>query len=112
LDNPDAAGARDAGQRVDRRHVERDRDRGGRDAFAGQLVLGLARRAECRRVLAGGRSHKLWVIALGLRYVVLFAVVALLLRTGAAHPLGLVAGLSVLPPVVIILGLRAARSLV
>src|SRR6266511_2413218 len=62
--------------------------------------------------LAGGRSHKLWVIALGLRYAVLFAVVALLLRTGAAHPLGLVAGLSVLPPVVIILGLRAARATV
>ena len=53
-----------------------------------------------------------WIIALGLRYAVLFAVVALLLRTGAAHPLGLVAGLSVLPPVVIIVGLRAARALV
>lgn len=62
--------------------------------------------------LAGGRSHKLWVVALGLRYAVLFAAVALLLRTGAAHPLGLVAGLSVMPPVVIILGLRAARALV
>jgi len=61
---------------------------------------------------AGGRSRKLWVIALGLRYAALFAVVALLLRTGAAHPLGLVAGLSVMPPVVIILGLRAARALV
>ena len=60
--------------------------------------------------LAGGRSHKLWVIALGLRYAVLFGVIALLLRTGAAHPLGLVAGLSVLPPVVIILGLRAVRT--
>jgi len=62
--------------------------------------------------LAGGRSHKLWVVALVFRYVVLFGVVALLLRTGAAHPLGLVAGLSILPPVVIILGLRAARALV
>ena len=62
--------------------------------------------------LAGGRSHKLWVIALGLRYAVLFGVVALLLSTGAAHPLGLAAGLSVLPPVVIILGLRAARATV
>jgi len=61
---------------------------------------------------AGGRSHKLWIFALGLRYAALFGVVALLLRTGAAHPLGLVAGLSILPPVVIILGLRAARALV
>lgn len=59
--------------------------------------------------LAGGRSHPLWVIGLGLRYTVLFGAVALLLGTGAAHPMGLVAGLSVLPPVVIILGLRAAR---
>ncbi len=62
--------------------------------------------------LAGGRSHKRWVIALGLRYAVLFGVVALLLGTGAAHPMGLAAGLSVLPPVVIILGLRAARAAV
>ncbi len=60
--------------------------------------------------LAGGRSHPFWVIALGLRYVVFFGLIALLLRTGAAHPMGLVAGLSVLPPVVIILGLRASRA--
>jgi hypothetical protein len=60
--------------------------------------------------LAGGRSHKLWVFALMLRYAVLFAVVALLLRSGIAHPFGLVAGLSVVPPVVIILGLRAALA--
>ena len=62
--------------------------------------------------LAGGRSNRGWVIALVFRYAVLFGVVALLLRTGAAHPLGLVAGLSILPPVVIILGLRAVRALV
>jgi ATP synthase I subunit len=62
--------------------------------------------------LAGGRSNRGWVIALVLRYAVLFGVVALLLRTGAAHPLGLVAGLSILPPVVIILGLRSVRALV
>jgi ATP synthase I chain len=65
-----------------------------------------------RGFLAGGRSNRGWVIALVLRYAVLFGVVALLLRTGAAHPLGLVAGLSILPPVVIILGLRAVRALV
>ncbi|HEV2055447.1 MAG TPA: ATP synthase subunit I [Methylomirabilota bacterium] len=62
--------------------------------------------------LAGGRSHPLWVMALALRYAVLFGVVALLLWSGAAHPMGLVAGLSVLPPVLIILGLRAARATV
>jgi ATP synthase I chain len=60
--------------------------------------------------LGGGRTHPLWMIALGLRYTALFGVIALLLATGIAHPMGLVAGLSVLPPVVIFFGLRAARA--
>ncbi len=60
--------------------------------------------------LAGGRAHPLWVIALGCRYLLFFGAVALLLWSGAVHPFGLVAGLSVLPPVLIILGLRAARA--
>ncbi|HET8579168.1 MAG TPA: ATP synthase subunit I [Methylomirabilota bacterium] len=61
---------------------------------------------------AGGRAHPLWVIGLGLRYTVLFGAIALLLATRAAHPVGLLAGLSILPSVVIILGLRAARTTV
>jgi glycine/serine hydroxymethyltransferase len=36
-------------------------------------------------------------------------VVGALLVTGWAHPLGLVAGLSVLPPVLVVVGLRDAR---
>jgi len=61
--------------------------------------------------LAGGRAHPLWVIALGCRYTLLFGAVALLLWSGTVHPVGLLAGLSVLPPVLIILGLRATRAI-
>jgi hypothetical protein len=52
----------------------------------------------------------LWALGLGLRYVLLFGAVALLLGYGLVHPLALVAGLSVLPPVLIACGLRAART--
>jgi hypothetical protein len=62
------------------------------------------------KLFAGGRAHPLWALGLGLRYVVLFGAVALLLGYGIVHPLALVAGLSVLPPVLIAFGLRAART--
>ena len=62
------------------------------------------------KLFAGGRAHPLWALGLGLRYVLLFGAVALLLGYGIVHPLALVAGLSVLPPVLIALGLRAART--
>jgi len=58
----------------------------------------------------GGRAHPLWAIGLGLRYMLFFGAIAVLLGTGIAHPVGLMAGLSVLPPVVIVVGLRAARA--
>ena len=61
-------------------------------------------------LFAGGRAHPLWALGLGLRYVLLFGVVALVLAYGVVHPLALVAGLSVLPPVLIACGLRAART--
>ena len=57
---------------------------------------------------AGGRAHPMWIAALGLRYVLLFGAVALLLGSGTVHPMALMAGLSILPPVLIVLGLRAA----
>jgi len=60
---------------------------------------------------AGGRAHPLWVFALGLRYVLLFGAVGLLLTSGVVHPLALMGGLSILPPVLIVAGLQAARSL-
>lgn len=58
----------------------------------------------------GGRAHPLWVLGLGLRYVLLFGAVGLLLVSGAVHPVALMGGLSILPPVLIVLGLRAARA--
>ena len=45
-----------------------------------------------------------------LTLVAVFGAVALLLGYGIVHPFALVAGLSVLPPVLIALGLRAART--
>jgi len=63
------------------------------------------------KFFAGGRAHPMWALGLALRYVVLFGAVALLLAYGIVHPLALIAGLSVLPPVLIALGLRAARTL-
>src|SRR5215472_5495759 len=49
--------------------------------------------------------------ARGLRYVLLFGAVGLLLTSGVVHPLALMGGLSILPPVLIVAGLQAARSL-
>src|SRR5262245_10386174 len=60
---------------------------------------------------AGGRAHPLWVFALGLRYVLLFGAVWLLLTSGIVHPFALMGGLSILPPVLIVAGLMSARSL-
>ena len=62
------------------------------------------------KLFAVGRAHPLWAMGLALRYVLLFGAVALLLGYGLVHPLALVAGLSVLPPVLIAVGLRAART--
>jgi hypothetical protein len=41
----------------------------------------------------------------------LFGAVGLLLWSGLVHPVALIAGLSILPPVLIAAGLRSARSL-
>ena len=60
---------------------------------------------------SGGRAHPMWVFALGLRYALLFGAVGLLLWSGVVHPVALIAGLSILPPVLIAAGLRSARSL-
>jgi hypothetical protein len=56
----------------------------------------------------GGR----WVfsaLAVGLRHLVLFGALALVLWSGAAHPVALIGGLSLLPPVILALGFSAAR---
>ena len=61
-------------------------------------------------LLAGGRPSSLWVLGLGLRHLTLFGLIAVLLGSGAAHPVGLAAGLSLLPPILIVLGLRAVGT--
>jgi len=48
-------------------------------------------------------------LAVGVRHLAAFGALALVLWSGAAHPMALVAGLSLLPPVVLARGLAAAR---
>lgn len=48
-------------------------------------------------------------LAVGARHLVLFAALAVVLASGAAHPFALFAGLSVLPPLLIAFGLVDAR---
>ena len=58
-------------------------------------------------LMRAGRIHPLWLLNLGLRHLGLFAVVGILIWTRSVHPLALIAGLSVLPPVLIVQALRA-----
>ena len=61
---------------------------------------------EAGRALDAGRGRWFVLAGIGLRYPGSFAALALALATGWAHPLGVVAGLAVLPPVLIAQGLR------
>jgi hypothetical protein len=56
-----------------------------------------------------GHGLALSALAVGARHIVLFGALAFVLWTGAAHPVALLAGLSLLPPIVIALGLAATR---
>jgi hypothetical protein len=67
----------------------------------------LASRVTAR--LDGSTGRALWTLAAGLRLGVLTAGVGLVLVSGHAHPLAVVAGLSVLPVSVVFHALRAAR---
>jgi hypothetical protein len=78
---------------------------GGGVALASLLLLSMG----CRQALAlwrDGRVHPLWLLSLGLRHLSLFAVLGILLWSGYVHPLGLVAGVSLLPPILISQALR------
>jgi len=55
------------------------------------------------------RGLALSALAVGVRHLVLFVALALALWSGAAHPVAVLAGLSLLPPILIALGLSAAR---
>jgi hypothetical protein len=61
--------------------------------------------------LGGAQPSGLWIIATGTRFLLLMAAVALLFASGTAHPVAVVAGLGVLPVVLVAHGLRGARRL-
>jgi hypothetical protein len=48
-------------------------------------------------------------LGVGVRHLALFGALALVLWSGAAHPVALLAGLSLLPPILITLGLAQTR---
>ena len=88
----------------------------GRSALLGVLVGGgvtlgnllwLSRGSD--QALGPLGSRPLWFLSLGLRYLALFAALSLSLWSGQVHPLTLAIGLSVLPPVLVLQGLRHAR---
>ena len=89
---------------------------GAAGALAGALVSLVSFRWIARAsrragmLLAGGRPGTLWLLGLGTRHLTLFAAIALCLWSGIAHPIALVAGLSLLPPVLILFGLRSAAA--
>jgi len=75
-----------------------------------RLIARSARRAGS--LFAAGRPGALWLLGLGTRHVTLFAAIALALWSEAAHPVALVAGLSLLPPILILFGLRSVARAV
>jgi hypothetical protein len=90
----------------------------GWPAAAGSLAGGLISLGSFRWIARGvvqastlpsRRGLALSALAVGARHLVLFAALALALWSGAAHPVALLAGLSLLPPILITLGLSAAR---
>jgi len=58
---------------------------------------------------AGGHARPLWVLALALRYLVLFGLIVVLLRAGL-HPVAVMVGLALLPPILIAHGWQSARA--
>jgi len=59
---------------------------------------------------AGGAPVSAWVVGAGLRFAACMVACAILLKTGWADPIGLVAGFTVLPCDVVVRGLAAARG--
>jgi hypothetical protein len=57
----------------------------------------------------GGRGLALSALAVGGRHVVVFGALALALGSGVAHPVAVLAGVSLLPPIVIALGLSVTK---
>ncbi|MCI0547987.1 MAG: ATP synthase subunit I [Candidatus Rokubacteria bacterium] len=61
------------------------------------------------RVAAGGPGAPR-LATLGLRRLAIFGVLGLLIASGVSHPLAVIAGLVVLPPLLVVHGLRGARA--
>jgi hypothetical protein len=87
-------------------------------ALSGALVSLISFRWIARAALragalfAGGRPGALWMLGLGLRHLTLFGLIAALLWSGVVSPVALVAGLSLLPPAVIVTAWRTLRTAV
>ena len=64
----------------------------------------------CANAGAPGAARALWSMTAGLRLAAFAAVSAVLLASGWAHPVALVAGLTALPCALVGHGLRAARQ--
>lgn len=88
----------------------------GLSGFAGAAGAGLIALLNFRWLARGAAragapdSPRLALPGLGLRCLTAFGALALLLAAGWAHPLAALAGLSVLPPVLIVDGLIGARG--
>jgi hypothetical protein len=91
---------------------------GGWPGAVGGLAGGLISLVSFRWVARGvirpgvpGARGGLFAAALGVgaRHLLLFGALVLVLWSGAAHPVALLVGLSLLPPIVIALGLRETR---
>ena len=66
--------------------------------------------ASAARALDDGPARPLWSMGAALRLTAVALAALLALASGHAHPLAMVAGLSVLPVLVVFHGLRAARA--
>lgn len=92
----------------------------GSAAFVGVLAAGLLSLVNLRWIarsasaataaLGGGRPRWSWTLALGARFLLMFGALAALLASGAVAPVALMAGLAVLPVVLLVRGFAAARD--
>jgi ATP synthase I chain len=90
---------------------------GGREAagvFAGGVIAfgsfrWLARDAAYLAAIAQSTAPPR-LLPLGFRQITAFAAIALLIGGGWCHPLAVAAGIALLPPVLVVQGLRAARG--
>lgn len=90
----------------------------GRPAALGALTGGLISLGSFRWIARGvvgaplslaGRPLALSGLTVGVRHLVLFGALAVTLASGVAHPIAVLAGLSLLPPIVIAVGLSSTR---